>query len=202
VLKVQVAGQPALRVPLPNGGQDAGPIFVPLGSVLGAGEHQVRLALPKGAQSATAQLISSFYQKWPEAQPAAVANNERLELAVSYSSTRPASGASVDVSAHVERVGFHGYGMMIAEIGLPPGAEVDRASLESAMTESDWQINHYEVLPDKVQIYLWPRAGGLSLHFRFSLRYGIDARTAPSLVYDYYNPDARADVEPVRFNTF
>lgn len=91
--------------------------------------------------------------------------------------------------------------MMIGEIGLPPGADVDRASLESAVAASDYQLNHYEVLPDKVLIYLWPRAGGLTFHFHFTLRYAIDALTAPSSAYDYYNPGARFDLKPARFKT-
>ncbi len=44
-----------------------------------------------------------------------------------------------------ERVGFRGYGMMLAEVGLPPGAEVDRASLEEAMRDSGWGVQSYEV---------------------------------------------------------
>src|SRR6185436_869274 len=58
-----------------------------------------------------------------------------------------------------ERVGFRGYGMMLAEIGLPPGADVDRASLETAVKGSGWSISQYDVLPDRVVVYLWPRAG-------------------------------------------
>ena len=84
---------------------------------------------------------------------------------------------------------------------VPPCADVDRASLESAVSASDYQLNHYEVLPDKVLIYVWPRAAGLMLHFHFALRYAIDALTAPSSVYDYYNPDARFDLQPTRIKT-
>ena len=103
-------------------------------------------------------------------------------MSVAFGTTKPLPGKPVDVTAHIERVGFQGYGMMIAEIGLPPGADVDRASLESAVTSSDYQLNQYEVLPNKVLIYLWPRAGGLTLHFKFNLRYAVNALTAPSSV--------------------
>jgi uncharacterized protein YfaS (alpha-2-macroglobulin family) len=89
--------------------------------------------------------------------------------------------------------------MMLAEIGLPPGAEVDRASLEKAMTASDWDINQYDVQPDRVVLYLWPRAGGVKFSFTFKFRYGLRALTAPSVLYDYYNPLARAEVEPTQF---
>jgi len=72
---------------------------------------------------------------------------------------------SDEITCHVEaeRVGFRGYGMMLAEIGLPPGADVDRASLETAMKGSDWAISQYDILPDRVVVYLWPRAGGAKL---------------------------------------
>jgi len=67
-----------------------------------------------------------------------------------------------------ERIGFHGYGMLLAEIGMPPGAEVDRSSLERAMKASGWDINEYDVLPDKLIVYLWPHAGGTKFSFTFN----------------------------------
>ena len=89
--------------------------------------------------------------------------------------------------------------MLLAEIGLPPGADVDRASLESAMKSSGWTISQYDVLPDRVIVYLWPRAGGIDFDFKFRPRFGMTAKAAPSVVYDYYNPEARAVVAPATF---
>jgi hypothetical protein len=37
------------------------------------------------------------------------------------------------------------------------------------------------------------------LNFSFRPRYGIDAQTPASIVYDYYNPDAQMTVAPLRF---
>ncbi len=54
-------------------------------------------------------------------------------------------------------------------------------------------------MSDRIVFYLWPRAGGIDLRFSFRLRYAIDALTTASSVYDYYNPDAHAQVLPVRF---
>lgn len=104
-------------------------------------------------------------------------------------------------TCHVEaeRIGFSGYGMLLAEIGLPPGADVDRASLDSAMKGSDWSISQYDILPDRVILYLWPRAGGTKFDFKFRPRFGLRAQTAAPVVYDYYNPEARAIVTPTRF---
>jgi hypothetical protein len=92
-----------------------------------------------------------------------------------------------------------GYGMLLAEVGLPPGADVDRASLERAMSESGWALNSYDVLPDRLVVYLWPQGGGTRFQFKFRPRYGLNALTAPSQLYDYYNPEARTVVPPTRF---
>jgi hypothetical protein len=89
--------------------------------------------------------------------------------------------------------------MMLAEIGLPPGADVDRASLEQAMKSSNWAFSQYDVLPDRVVVYLWPGAGGVDFSFTFRPRFALTAKNAPSVVYDYYNPEARAVVAPATF---
>jgi hypothetical protein len=89
--------------------------------------------------------------------------------------------------------------MIMAEIGLPPGADVDRASLELAIKKADWQINQYDVLPDRVVFYLWPRAGGLRFEFKFRQRFASEAKNAASVLYDYYNPEAKSLIIPVKF---
>ena len=89
--------------------------------------------------------------------------------------------------------------MMLAEIGLPPGADVDRSSLETAMTGSGWSLTQYDVLPDRVVVYLWPRAGGVKFDFKFRPRFGLQAKSAASVIYDYYNPDSRTVVQPSTF---
>jgi hypothetical protein len=54
-------------------------------------------------------------------------------------------------------------------------------------------------LPDRVVVYLWPPSGGVKFNFKFRLRLGLNSKTAASVVYDYYNPEARAVVEPATF---
>ncbi len=122
-----------------------------------------------------------------------------LRLKVNFDRTGAGVGQEIACRVEAERVGFQGYGMLLAEIGLPPGADVDRQTLERAMKESGWEFSSYDVLPDRLVAYLWPRAGGTRFTFNFRPRYGLRAQTAPSVVYDYYNPEARAVLAPVRF---
>jgi len=88
---------------------------------------------------------------------------------------------------------------MLAQVGLPPGAEVDRASLEAAK-ESGEGVSSYEVLPDRVVFYVWPAAGGSEFEFGFRVRYRMESWSALSSLYDYYNPEAAATVMPVKFS--
>jgi hypothetical protein len=150
------------------------------------------------------QVVATYYLPWSESAATQDANwrangASGLRLLTKFDKTE--SNVSDEINCHVEaeRIGLRGYGMMLAEIGLPPGADVDRASLDSAMKGSDWGISQYDILPDRVIVYLWPRAGGTKFDFKFRPRFGLRAQTAASVVYDYYNPEARAIVTPVRF---
>jgi hypothetical protein len=89
--------------------------------------------------------------------------------------------------------------MMIAEIGLPPGAEVDRSSLEPLLEDSSLGVERYDVLPDRLLLYLWPKAGGESFTFSLRARIPMLAKSAASRLYDYYNPEAMAEVVPSAF---
>ena len=81
---------------------------------------------------------------------------------------------------------------------MPPGADVDRQSLDSVVDASGFALSHYDILPDRIVAYLWPRAGtGFSCRFR--PRFAMRAKSAPWLLYNYYNPDARTVVAPATF---
>jgi hypothetical protein len=97
----------------------------------------------------------------------------------------------------LERIGSKGNAILLAEIGTPPGADISRESLEAALA-NDWSLSRYDILPDRIVFYMWSRAGGTKINFKFRPRYGINARTPASIVYDYYNPEARATALPLK----
>ena len=88
--------------------------------------------------------------------------------------------------------------MLLAEIGIPPGADVSRESLEEAL-KNDWSLSRYDILPDRIIFYMWSKAGGTKINFKFKPRYGMKALTPASIVYDYYNEEAKAIVAPLKF---
>jgi hypothetical protein len=166
-------------------------------SVAGANAISVR-----GSSSSTlmAQTVATHYIDWRDSQSTNLQAGVSRALRLDYKCDRQDVAVMQEVSCSVEaeRVGFKGYGMLLAEIGTPPGADVNRESLEAVLL-NDWSISRYEVLPDRIVFYMWSRAGGSKFNFKFRPRYGINAQTPASIVYDYYNPEAQAVVTPLRF---
>jgi hypothetical protein len=214
--EIFVNGRRAGALDLPPANKVSGPLGFDLTPFVGAGDNRVEVRRAPGSSLTQAQAVTTFYIPWSKALaidgtgangPTAQGGQTSakgdaagsLRLSVSYDRTSAEINQEITCSVQAERVGHSGYGMMLAEIGLPPGAEVDRESLERTAKETGWSINSYDILPDRVVLYLWPYGGGTKFSFKFRPRYGLDALTAPSTLYDYYNPEGHAAVAPTRF---
>jgi hypothetical protein len=169
------------------------PVTVDIAQFLKVGKNRIEIKRPEGLPLASVQAVANYYVPWLDSRPA----NNDLRLQVKFDKTEAKINDEITCRVEAARVGFRGYGMMLAEIGIPPGAEVDRSSLQAAL--KDWAINQYDVLPDRVVVYLWPKAGGVSFNFKFRPRFGLKAKTAASTLYDYYNPEAAVVVPPSVF---
>ena len=199
---VTVNGRPGPAVDL-DVATDGGPVVVDMTRFLAPGPNSVEIQTSSESPTASVQLAAAYYVPWDLGadDPGARQPNEStpLRLAAKFDKTTAAVGETVQCTVNLERVGHRGYGMLIVEAGLPPGADVDRATLERAVAETGWGIGRYEVLPDRVVFYVWPEAGGSRFTFAFRPRMALRALTAPSVAYDYYNPENETVVPPVRF---
>lgn len=176
------------RSPAP--GLPAPPWIVPLAE----GRHRLAVT-PEGAGDATlVQATVRWYEPWRRFRPP----ESSLSLQVGCTPTELSVGDVVTCDVTAGRSGPPGYGMLIAEVGLPPGAEVDRGSLAEAVA-SNRDVWDYEVWADRVVVYLWPRREATSWRFLWRPRFAMRARSAPSRVYEYYNPDEEAYVAPLDF---
>ena len=193
--EIVVNGRVVQTVAIPATREVSSPIVVELAKFLSTGKNVVEIKRAGGGPLASVQAVANYYVPW--------ANNEErkgdLRLLAKFDKTESNTNDEITCHVEAERVGFRDYGMMLAEIGLPPGADVDRSSLETAMASSGWSLTQYDVLPDRVVVYLWPSAGGVKFDFKFRPRFGLKAKTAASIIYDYYNPDSRTVVAPSLF---
>jgi len=193
--EVVVNGRTVQTITIPPARELTSPITVDLSKFLSAGKNRVEIKRPAGGPFASVQAIANYYVPWSNATE----RTGDLRLFAKFDKTESKTSDEITCHVEAERVGFRGYGMMLAEIGLPPGADVDRSSLETAMTSSNWSMTRYDVLPDRVVVYIWPRAGGVKFDFKFRPRFGLNAKSAASLIYDYYNPEERTVLQPSTF---
>jgi hypothetical protein len=202
IADIVVNGHSVSTLQLREASAIVGPATLELAQYLHAGHNTVQVVRGANSSAMNALVITSHYIPWKDSHSTAGENfisgdTRALRLKVQYDHTDPRPDEAVKCHVETERIGFRGYGMMLAEIGLPPGSDVDRESLETA--RGTGAIQGYEVQPDRVVFYVWPEASGSRFEFQFRLRFGMDAMTAPSVLYDYYNPEANATVVPVRF---
>jgi uncharacterized protein YfaS (alpha-2-macroglobulin family) len=197
-VEIMVNGRHVKSVELPRAAETVNPLPVDISQHLSTGTNRVEIRRPAGSAGAMAQVVVSYYAPWDARKRGGEAAGA-LDLKVSYDRSEVKAGDEITCVVEAGRKTGGGSGMMLAEIGLPPGAELDRASLEQAVKESGWAVNRYDVLPDRVVFYLWPIKSSIQYKFKFRPRFGLDAKSAPSTLYDYYNPDAKSVVAPTRF---
>jgi hypothetical protein len=201
-ITVLVNGKTAGELSLPTNSRMVAPLTVDVSSFVKNGNNQVEFRRNGDGPPVSLQVVNTYYVPWNnDADTGRVrsGNAESLKLETRFDKLEAKVTGEITCHVKAERIGYRGYGMLLAEIGLPPGAEVDRASLENAKTGSNWAINQYDVLPDRVVVYLWPQAGGSEFTFKFRPRLAMTAKSASSTVYDYYNPEAKAVVAPSTF---
>ena len=199
-----IDGSQTVFADLPPANVLTGPVELDLTKFVSGGKHHIELRGPVGSQWSSVQLIADYYIPWAQPRSDSAtwrdsSSNEALKLSVHFDKPMGTVGDKVQCSVEAERIGFRGYGMLLAEIGLPPGAEVDRSSIDRLVAQSEVGIEQYDVLPDKVIFYLWPHAGGSRFAFDFKLRYGVKALNSSSVLYDYYNPDELITIAPLSF---
>jgi hypothetical protein len=178
-----------------NAAQLFGPQVIDISSLAHAGRNSIEIS--GGDSTLSAETVSDYYVPWSSSL--AVPKIGPLKLHVKCDRTHLEVGSTATCNVLAERVGFAGYGMMVAEIGLPPGVEVDREALQKQVSETGWELSSVDVLPDRIIAYVWPRAGGTRFSVTFKARMAMNAESAPHTLFDYYNPDASVTLAPDRF---
>jgi hypothetical protein len=192
-IEVRVNGASAGKVTVPGGRYAGAPLTVDVSRLLHAGDNRISFVGFEG-HARQVQVAAGWYETW-----GAKRSDKDLDMQVRYSKLEGAINDAVECNVAISRPAFRGYGMMIANVGLPPGAEVDRGVLEELVDDPKNGVDSYEVAPDHVTFYVWPRAADVKFHFLFRPRYAMKARGAQSELYDYYNPDSRVVLAPETF---
>jgi hypothetical protein len=180
------------------------PRTIDLTSLLKPGHNTISFTGNGDVALASAEATAWFYTPWPSSQTSEAAQTTTgkdygLDFNYSCATDGLRVGQPIDCTVGARRFGSAGYGMLLAEVGLPPGADIDRASLGKLL--DNWTISRYDLEPDRIIFYLWSwRAEGSHFDFRFTPRYAIHAKAAPATLLDYYNPDLKTTLAPQVFD--
>jgi Large extracellular alpha-helical protein len=165
------------------------------------GTNDVAFSAGTGSMFASAQLSTTFYVPWkaPQNPGTRIGVDYGLDFGVHCASGESTVGKPIVCDVNERRFGSSSYGMLLAEVGLPPGADVDRERL--AQLQADGTIGRYELAPDHITFYTWSaNPAGTHFSFSFTPRFAISAKAAPSVLYDYYNPEERVVSVPQHFD--
>lgn len=165
------------------------PTVLDISKFLTALENTVEIKGTGNSSLTMSQIVSAHFSEWKDAK----LDSQYFQMKVDFDKTQAKIGEEITCNVGIERKN-NANGMVLAEIGIPPGSDVDRSSLEKAKG-----LSSYDILPDKIVVYFWSGKEKKSFSFKFKSRYGINALNATSMVYDYYNPEAQAIVAPIKF---
>jgi 5-hydroxyisourate hydrolase-like protein (transthyretin family) len=168
-----------------------------LGKFLRAGTNQIQfLQSPSG--ELPFQLTGAYWLPSPaSAIPAVPAHPEPLEIKLQYDRTTLAVSEQLRCTVTVRNNTRQKVNMAIVDLGIPPGFEVDTSAFEAM--EQAGQAAKFEATGNQVILYLRELSESAPLQFNYSLRakYPLRVQTPPSAVYEYYQPQNRAQSRPV-----
>ncbi len=154
------------------------------------GENTVEI---DGELTASVQVAGRFVLPWDRVPRA----DSPFELDVRYDRTDLTRNEPLEARV---RMTYRGEGtfMVIVDVGIPPGFDVDRAPFERLVEER--VIDKYTIAGRQVTLYFGAVSKGATTEFRYTVRprFPVFAATPTSSCYEYYAPDQRADAKPPR----
>ncbi|MGO8689673.1 MAG: MG2 domain-containing protein [Thermoguttaceae bacterium] len=161
-----------------------------------AGPNVVALEF-QGTGGLLYQVVGRYYL--PYARGAAAAPEaEPLGIQVRYDRTNLDAEDVVGVTATVTNNRGGSAQMVIVDLGLPPGFTPVLDMLNRAVAEK--QIEKYSVTGRQIIVYLRQVTVGqpVELHYQLLAKYPLKAQTGKSVAYQYYNPAAHGESNPVQ----
>jgi len=157
------------------------------------GENEIEIRF-EGEGSMLYQIVSRYYLPWKQIRPPA---KEVLAIDVDYDKTKLAQDDIVTAHITVRNNTPGTTSMIIVDLGIPPGFEVQSGDLAELVGSK--VIDKYKLTGRQIIVYLEklePRQV-VEFSYRLKAKFPIKAKTPKSTAYEYYNPDNRADAKPI-----
>jgi uncharacterized protein YfaS (alpha-2-macroglobulin family) len=145
------------------------------------------------------QVVGSYFLPW-DAKPA----NEPLSIDVAYDRSLLAQDDVATATATVRNNLSKAANMVMVDLGIPPGFDLLSEDLQTYQEKSaglkSGRLQKFSLTATQAILYFDSFAAGdtVKLSFRLRAKYPIRARTFPSRVYEYYEPEVNAVARPVQ----
>jgi uncharacterized protein YfaS (alpha-2-macroglobulin family) len=195
-LAIVVNGKPAQSLVLNEENNDLLHAFV-FKDIDPAKTANVELKLD-GAGSLAYQVVGRTFIPW-QSKPAA----GPLSIDVSYDRTKLEQNDIVNATATIRNNLLKSANMVMVDLGIPPGFELLTEDLQTFQEKSagtaSGKLEKFSLTATQAILYFNSLAPEQTVNLRYRLRakYPIRARTFESRVYEYYEPEITATVQPV-----
>ncbi|PID58234.1 hypothetical protein CSB45_03975 [candidate division KSB3 bacterium] len=155
------------------------------------GANRIALGI-EGDVSALYQIVGRFYLPWKEKSQGKLP----MEIDVSYDKSELAQNDMLTAKVVVKNNRPDRANMIVVDLGVPPGFEVQVADLNNYVASET--ISRFSLTGRQIIVYLDSLDSETPVEFSYRLKakFPLKAKTPPSAVYEYYNPDVKDEVLP------
>jgi uncharacterized protein YfaS (alpha-2-macroglobulin family) len=158
------------------------------------GDNAIKIKF-SGKGSALYTIVGKYYVPW---QGADLTPGEGLmSIDVKYDKTTLQKDDTVTATATIKQNRPGISGMVVVDLGVPPGFQVEAGDLAELVGSN--VIQKYSLTGRQIIVYLEQMDSKKPVQFSYRLKakFPIRAQTPKSRVYEYYNPDNQAFSKPV-----
>lgn len=157
------------------------------------GRNEVTIKF-EGQGSTLYQIVGKHYVPWSKVPDA---GRGALDIKLDYDRTTLAKDDMVTAKVSVRNNLPGQTSMVIVDLGLPPGFELQVEDIANLVENGTLQ--KFSLTGRQIICYLEKLEAGqvVSFTYRLKAKYPLKAQTPKSTVYEYYNPDRRAEATPV-----
>ncbi|TFG50190.1 MAG: hypothetical protein E4H40_01750, partial [Candidatus Brocadiia bacterium] len=161
----------------------------------GRGDNTVSLEF-EGKGALLYQVVGRYYL--PYAVKVLQMEKEPMAINVEYDRTQLAAEDIINVTVTVMNNRPGRAKMVIVDLGLPPGFTLIPENLNKLVEKQ--VIEKYSTTGRQIIVYLREVANGSPVEIKYQLlaKYPLKAKTPKSSVYEYYNPDVKAEAKPLQ----
>ena len=159
-----------------------------------SGSHKIALKI-RGEGNAYYSIVARHYIPWSNVRPAGKAP---LSITVAYDKQQLATNDIVTANVVAQNLTPAVAHMIILDLGVPPGFEVQTEDLDKYVAKST--IARYSMTGRQIIVYLEkidPKSK-VELSYRLKATMPMRAQTFARRVYEYYNPAREAFANPVK----